>query len=74
MNGMGQFGAPQKEKKHEHGRDAQASDESDDWVNWTECAVHVSVNIASHNQNCQLGNEETNNHQADHGANCLPWC
>ena len=72
VNGVGEFWATQEKEEQEKRRKEHAAKEGDERVKRTYASVHVAVNVASDDDYSDLCDEETDDDEADHGANRLP--
>lgn len=66
VDAVGEFGSSQKEKQHQEWRKTQTANERKEGVKGPQRPVHITVNVASKYQYCQLCNKEANDHQAQH--------
>ncbi len=72
LNGVGQLGPSKVEEQEQKRREADASEKGQQGVKGTQGPVHVPVDETGNAPHGQLGDEEANDDQTDHGADRLP--
>ena len=72
LHGVGEFWPSEVEEQQEERREANSSEEGEERVERPHGSVHVPVDVTRDDEHGDLGNEEADDDQAEHGPNGLP--